>query len=550
VARAARALFAPRNKNWEALMKKRLLGAAAPAALALSFAAAAEAKTLVYCSEGSPENFNPQINTTGTSFDAAYPVFNRLVEFEAGSTNVVPGLAEKWDVSDDGLTYTFHLRKGVKFHSNKSFKPTRDFGADDVVATFNRMWKADDPYAKVSGGAYDYFNDMGMPDLLKSVEKVDDNTVKFTLNKPEAPFIANLAMDFAAIHSKEYMDAMQKAGTPEQVDQAPIGTGPWTFVDYQKDAVIRYKANPDYFRGKQKIDTLVYAITPDATARMAKLQAGECHVAPYPNPADLDKLKADQNLQVLQQEGLNVGYLAFNTEKKPFDDKRVRQALNMAIDKEAIIKAVYQAAGKPAHNPIPPTIWSYNESIKPYPYDPKKAQEMLKEAGVTSLNTDVWYMPVQRPYNPDAKKIAELIQADLSKIGITAELKTFEWGEYRKRLQAGEHQMGLLGWTGDNGDPDNFMGVLLSCGSARPGGQNIAKWCNQDFTKLLDEARQTADQAKRTELYMKAQEIFHEEAPWFPIAHSVVYMPMSKKVVGYKIHPFGTHIFEGVDIQG
>jgi dipeptide transport system substrate-binding protein len=531
-------------------MKKRLLGAAAAAALALSFAAAAEAKTLVYCSEGSPENFNPQINTTGTSFDAAYPVFNRLVEFEAGSTNVVPGLAEKWDVSDDGLTYTFHLRKGVKFHSNKSFKPTRDFGADDVVATFNRMWKADDPYAKVSGGAYDYFNDMGMPDLLKSVEKVDDNTVKFTLNKPEAPFIANLAMDFAAIHSKEYMDAMQKAGTPEQVDQAPIGTGPWTFVDYQKDAVIRYKANPDYFRGKQKIDTLVYAITPDATARMAKLQAGECHVAPYPNPADLDKLKADQNLQVLQQEGLNVGYLAFNTEKKPFDDKRVRQALNMAIDKEAIIKAVYQAAGKPAHNPIPPTIWSYNESIKPYPYDPKKAQEMLKEAGVTSLNTDVWYMPVQRPYNPDAKKIAELIQADLSKIGITAELKTFEWGEYRKRLQAGEHQMGLLGWTGDNGDPDNFMGVLLSCGSARPGGQNIAKWCNQDFTKLLDEARQTADQAKRTELYMKAQEIFHEEAPWFPIAHSVVYMPMSKKVVGYKIHPFGTHIFEGVDIQG
>ena len=531
-------------------MKIRLLGAVAAAALALSFAAGAEAKTLVYCSEGSPENFNPQINTTGTSFDAAYPIFSRLVEFAPGSTEVIPGLAEKWDVSDDGLTYTFHLRKGVKFHSNKAFKPTRDFGADDVVATFNRMWKADDPYAKVSGGAYDYFNDMGMPDLLKAVEKVDANTVKFTLNKPEAPFIANLAMDFAAIHSKEYMDAMLKAGTPEQVDQAPIGTGPWSFVDYQKDAVIRYKSNPDYFRGKRKIDNLVYAITPDATARMAKLQAGECQIAPYPNPADLEKLKADKNLQVLQQEGLNVGYLAFNVEKKPFDDKRVRQALNMAIDKDAIIKAVYQGAGKPAKNPIPPTIWSYNDNVKAYPHDAKKAQELLKEAGVSNLKTDLWYMPVQRPYNPDAKKIAELVQADLAKIGITAELKTFEWGEYRKRLQAGEHQMGLLGWTGDNGDPDNFMGVLLSCGSARPGGQNIAKWCNQDFTKLLDEARQTSDQAKRTELYMKAQEIFHEEAPWFPIAHSVVYMPMSKKVTGYKVHPFGTHIFEGVDIQG
>ena len=531
-------------------MNRRLLGAVAAAALAFGFANAADAKTLVYCSEGSPENFNPQINTTGTSFDTAYPVFNRLVEFKPGTTEIMPGLAESWDVSDDGKVYTFHLRKGVKFHARGDFSPTREFGADDVVATFNRMWKADDAYAKVSGGAYDYFNDMGMPDLLKAVEKVDDNTVKFSLNKPEAPFIANLAMDFAAIHSKEYMDAMLKAGTPEQVDQAPIGTGPWSLVDYQKDAVIRYKVNPDYFRGKQKIDNLVYAITPDATARMAKLQAGECQIAPYPNPADLQKLKADKNLQVMEQEGLNVGYLAFNVEKKPFDDKRVRQALNMAIDKDAIIKAVYQGAGKPAHNPIPPTIWSYNENIKAYPYDPKKAQEMLKEAGVTSLSTDLWYMPVQRPYNPDAKKIAELVQADLAKIGITAELKTFEWGEYRKRLQAGEHQMGLLGWTGDNGDPDNFMGVLLSCGSARPGGQNIAKWCNQDFTKLLDEARQTADQAKRTELYMKAQEIFHEEAPWFPIAHSVVYMPMSKKVSGYKVHPFGTHIFEGVDIEG
>jgi dipeptide transport system substrate-binding protein len=518
-------------------MRNRLLGAAAVAVLALGLAGGVQAKTLIYCSEGSPENFNPQINTTGTSFDAAYPVFNRLVEFEPGTTKVIPGLAEKWDVSDDGLTYTFHLRKGVKFHSNKTFKPTREFNADDVIATFNRMWKADDPYSKVSGGAYDYFNDMGMPDLLKSIDKVDDHTVKFTLNKPEAPFIANMAMDFAAIHSKEYMDAMMKAGTPEQVDQAPIGTGPFRLVDYQKDAVIRYEANPSYFRGKQKLDKLVFAITPDATARIAKLQAGECQIAPYPNPADLPKLKADPKLKVEEQEGLNVGYLAFNVEKKPFDDKRVRQALNMAIDKNAIIKAVYQGQGKPAKNPIPPTIWSYDEAIKPYPYDPKKAAELLKEAGVSNLTTDLWYMPVQRPYNPDAKKVAELMQSDLAKVGITAELKTFEWGEYRKRLQAGEHQMGLLGWTGDNGDPDNFMGVLLSCGSARPGGQNIAKWCNKDFSDLIDQAKQTADRGKRTELYKKAQEIFHDEAPWFPIAHSIVSVPMSKKVVGFKVHP-------------
>jgi dipeptide transport system substrate-binding protein len=530
-------------------MKRRIMGAVAVTAIALCLGAPAQAaKTLVYCSEGSPENFNPQINTTGTSFDTAYPVFSRLVEFEPGTTKIMPALAESWDVSDDGLSYTFHLRKGVKFHQVGKFSPTRDFNADDVIATFNRMWKADDPYAKVSGGAYDYFNDMGMPDLLASIDKVNDYTVKFVLKKPESPFIANMGMDFAAIHSKEYMDAMMKAGTPEMVDQVPVGTGPFIFSSYEKDSKIVYKANANYFRGKQPIDNLVFSITPDQAVRTAKLQAGECDVAPYPAPADLPMLEQDTNLQVLKQEGLNVGYLAFNVQKKPFDDKRVRQAINMAIDKDSIISAVYQSAGKPAKNPIPPTIWSYDDAITAYPYDPEKAKAMLAEAGVTNLSTDLWYMPVQRPYNPDAKKIAELMQADLAKVGITAELKTFEWGEYRKRLQAGEHQMGLLGWTGDNGDPDNFMGVLLSCGSAREGGQNIAKWCNQDFTKLIDEAKLTADVGKRTELYTKAQEIFHEEAPWLPIAHSVVYMPMSKKVTGYKVHPLGTHIFEGVDI--
>ncbi len=530
-------------------MKHRLLGAVAAAAIAVSFAAAAEAKTLRYCSEGSPENFNPQINTTGTSFDTAYPIFNRLVEFDPGTTNVKPGLAKSWEVSDDGLTYTFHLQPGVKFHARKDFAPTRDFNADDVIATFNRMWKADDAYAKVSGGAYDYFNDMGMPDLLKSIDKVDDLTVKFTLTKPNAPFIANMAMDFAAIHSKEYMDKMLKEGTPERVDQEPIGTGPFILQAYEKDARILYKANANYFRGKQPIDKLIFVITPDQAVRMAKLEKGECDVAPYPAPADIEKLKADPNLNVQEQNGLNVGYLALNVKKPPFDKKEVRQAFNMAIDKEAIVKAVYQGAGEVAKNPIPPTIWSYNTDIPAFTYDPEKAKQMLADAGVKDLSIDLWYMPVQRPYNPDAKKVAELMQADLAKIGVTAELKTYEWGEYRKRLQAGEHMTGMLGWTGDNGDPDNFMGVLLSCGSAREGGQNIAKWCNEDFTKLIDEAAATADVGKRTELYKQAQVIFHEEAPWVPIAHSVVYMPMSKKVKGYKIHPLGTHIFEGVDIE-
>ncbi|MEZ0307848.1 MAG: ABC transporter substrate-binding protein, partial [Ramlibacter sp.] len=220
------------------------------AALALAAAAGAGAKTLVYCSEGSPENFYPGVNTTGTSFDGNEPIYNRLVEFERGGTKVVPGLAEKWDITPDGLTYTFQLRKGVKWHSHRAFKPTRDMNADDIIFGFERQWKEDNPFFKVTSSNHSYFNDMGMPKLIKSVTKEGDYTVKIVLNKPEAPFLSNLAMPYAAIQSKEYADAMLKAGSPEKIDQEPIGTGPFFLVQYQKDAVIRYKAFPQYWGGK------------------------------------------------------------------------------------------------------------------------------------------------------------------------------------------------------------------------------------------------------------------------------------------------------------
>jgi dipeptide transport system substrate-binding protein len=512
-------------------------------------AGAAHAKSLAYCSEGSPENFTPALNITGTSLDAARPVFNQLVEFERGSTKVVPGLAESWEVSPDGTQVTFHLRKGVKFHSGvNGFTPSREFNAEDVLWSFNRQWKEDHPYHKVSGGAYDYFNDMGMPDLLKSIEKVDDYTVKMTLNEPNAPIMANLAMDFATIESAEYAKYLMDKGTPEQFDQIPVGTGPFQFVDYQKDAVIRYSAFADYWGGKAKIDDLVYAITPDATARYAKLKADECQVMIAPNPADLASMKQDSSINLLSQPGLNVGYLAMNTQKPPFDKKEVRQAIYMAIDRDAIIKEVYQGSGQKAKNLIPPTIWSYNDAVKDYEYNPDKAKEMLKAAGVTDLNTDLWWMPVQRPYNPNAKRMAEMMQADLEKVGIHAKLVSYEWGEYRKRMQQGEPQMGLLGWTGDNGDPDNFF-FLRGCAAARQGGQNLTKWCYKEFGDRLLQARKLSEVADRTKLYEEMQVIQKEEAPDVTIAHSIVFEPVSKKVVDWKISPFGRHEFYGVDIN-
>ncbi len=522
---------------------------AAALVASVAFAASAEAKTLVYCSEGSPEGFNPSLYTAGTTFDASSrQIFNRLVEFERGTTKIVPALAESWEVSDDGLEYTFHLRQGVTWQTTDDFTPTREFNADDVIYSFERQWKEDHPYFNVSGGSYEYFNSMDMGNLLKAIEKVDDHTVKFVLNQAEAPFIANLGMDFASILSAEYADRMSEAGTPENVDLNPVGTGPFQLVDYQKDAVIRFKAHPDYWGGKAALDNLIFAITPDASVRYQKLQAGECHVMPYPNPADIEAMRSDDAINLLQQEGLNVGYLGFNTEKEPFTDKRVRQALNMAVNKQAIIDIVFQGAGTIAKNPIPPTIWSYNDDVKDYAYDPEAAKKLLEEAGVTGLKTDIWAMPVQRPYNPNARRMAELIQADWAAVGVEAEIVSFEWGEYLRRSKLGEHQTVLLGWTGDNGDPDNFLYVLLGCEAAKDSA-NRARWCHKPFDDLLIQAKRTADVEERTALYEEAQAIFKEEAPWVTIAHSVVFKPVRKEVIDFRIDPFGGHVFYGVDIE-
>ena len=404
-------------------MKSIIFVGVALAAL-LAGASAASAKTLVYCSEGSPENFTPAINTTGTSFDAARPVYNRLTEFKRGTTEVVPGLAESWEIADGGKTITFHLRKGVKFHALKDFKPTRDFNADDVLWSFDRQWKPDHPYAKVSGGKYDYFNDMDMPSLLDSVTKTDDYTVVMKLKEPNVAILANLAMDFMAIGSKEYADFLLKKGTPEQFDQAPVGTGPFSFVAYQKDSVIRYKANKDYYGEKPLVDDLVFAITPDATARYAKLKAGECHVNAYPRPADLAEMEKDPSLKVINAPGLNIAFWAFNDTKPPLDKKEVRQALvdgdRPRRDHQGRLSRRRREGdhADPAHH----VVLRRQDPGRPVRSRRRPRPCWPRRACKTPLEIDLWYQPVQRPYNPNGKRIGEMMQADLAKIGVNAKL--------------------------------------------------------------------------------------------------------------------------------
>ncbi len=519
--------------------------------MAVSTGSAFAAKTLVFCSEGSPEGFNPQFFTTGTTADAgSVPMYNRLVEMETGTTNITPALAESWEISPDGLTYTFKLRKGVKFHSNAKFKPSRDLNADDILFSYYRMADENHPFHKnTPGQTYAYFQDLGISKIVDKLEKVDDMTVRFKLKRQEAPFLATLTMDFMSVHSAEYAEKMKAAGTPELIDKEIIGTGAFQFVSYQKDAIIRYKAHDGYWDGRPKIDNLVYAITPDASVRYAKLKAGECHVMALPKPADVDLMKSDPNIKLLSQQGLNIGYVGFNVEKKPFDNKLVRQALNMAVDRASILKSVYAGTGQIAKNLIPPTLWSYNDKIKEYPYDQAKAKELLAKAGYPNgVDVELWYLPVSRPYNPDGKRMAELIQADWAKIGVKAKLTTYEWTEYKKRSKTGEHHSMMYGWSGDNGDPDNFFEPILGCEAVKGGG-NVARWCNKEYDDLIQKAKLTPKQAERAKLYEKAQEIIREEAPLLLLAHSLRYTPVRKNVIGFKMDSTAHHYFKKVDLD-
>lgn len=515
----------------------------------IALIAPAHAQMLVYCSEGSPEGFNPALYTSATTFDATRQIFDQLTELDPVTLDIEPALAESWEVSDDGRTYTFHLRQGVAFQSNFGFTPSRPFDADDVLFSFERQLDADHPYHRVSGGQYTVFYAMDLPTLIENIEKLDDHTIRFRLSRADASFLATLAMDFASIQSAEYADALLQAGRPDRLDHDPVGTGPFVLADYRIDTSIRYRAFEQHWRGKPQIETLVFSITLDPSVRYFKLRANECQLIAYPNPADLQRIERDPNITLQVWDGFNIGYLAFNTDKTPFQDVRVRQALTYAIDKANIIDVVYAGTAKAAKSPIPVVSWAHDAKLKAIPYDPDEARRLLSEAGYPNgFSTDIWAMPVQRPYNPNAQRMAELIQADWAKVGVQARIVTYEWGEYLRRSKRGEHETLLLGWSGQNGDPDNFLSPLLSCNAKHVSALNRAQWCNTAFDELLEAGRMEIDHAARKPYYDQAQEIFLEQAPWVAIAHAHVIEAVRTNVLNYRSSPFGRHLFYAVSL--
>ncbi|MEJ0013801.1 MAG: ABC transporter substrate-binding protein [Bauldia sp.] len=521
------------------------------AVFAVGLGSVAQAKILTYCSEAAPEGFDPAPHLMGATFDASAQVFyDRLVSFVPGSTAVQPGLAESWDVSADGKVYTFHLRDGVKFHTTAYFTPTRTLNADDVVFSINRQRDKKNAWYNYAGGSWPYFSAMGLDTLVRAVEKVNATTVRVTLARPDPGILADLAMDFASILSKEYADSLTKAKTPEQLDQLPVGTGPFSYIVYNAGQGLYMVANRDYWAGIPPISNLNFAIVPGAADRLAKLQAGACQVMAAPDAVALAAAKSDANLKLVSGERTDVAFLAYNATDPKFSDPRVRKALGMAIDRQAIVDQVYGGAANASNSVMPNTMAGYDGKLLGDTYNVEGAKALLAEARVSNLSIKLLATRTPRPYSPDLAKTATLIAADLAKVGVTATVETPDLlGDYlRQSTDKKRDSAVLIGWTSDNGDPGDYLALLLSCEAV--GQSNRTEWCDPNFTKALGAARAATDPATQATLYSEAQKIVLDQAPLTAIAHTLVSVPMRKTVTGVVADPLGRHNFAKADIGG
>ncbi|MGD8961345.1 MAG: ABC transporter substrate-binding protein [Desulfobacterales bacterium] len=504
--------------------------------------------TFIWGRGGDSVGLDPAYETDGNSFQVCDNIYEALVAYKDESTELEPGLAESWKISPDGKTYTFKLRKGVKFHDGTPFN------ANAVVFSIGRMMK--ERNVKFHGKGWDipaqdrtpeYWVSMEMDGTIGSIEATGEYEVVFKLKRVEAPFLANMGMDFADIISPT---AFLK--NPKEFLRNPVGTGPFKFVKWVKDDQIVLEKNKDYWdkSAGPYLDKVVFRSIPENSVRFLELKAGSIHACQFPNPADIALAKSDPNIKLVSQPGMNIGYLSFNHTKEPWKSNiHLRKAIAHAINRKAIVDNLYQGMGQVAKNPIPPTMWGYNTQVPGFKYDVELAKAELAKAGFPEgkglPEITLWSMPVPRPYNPEGMKIGVAMSADLAKIGIKSRVVTYEWGTYLKRQREQPEDMDLfqLGWTGDNGDPDNFLAVLfdgLASSSVR------TQWHNEEYHKLILQGKQTVDQNKRAEIYKTALKIIYDQVPVISIAHSTVITPVRKEVMDFKQHPTNSQRFKNV----
>jgi peptide/nickel transport system substrate-binding protein len=485
-------------------------------------AIAQPAGTLVVGLVAEPVNLDPAQVTDLNSNRVGRRVVETLVMFPDESTQIVPGLAESWTVSKDGLHYVFKLRTGVTFHDGTPLN------AEAVKFSIERQINPEHVAAKL--GKYPFANYFF--GNVKAVEAVDPLTVEFVLKEPRASFLALLTAGAASIVSPT---AVRKHGA--DYPSNPVGTGPFKFVAWDRGQKVVLEKNPSYWRYPVKLQRVVYRPIVEDQARLTELLTGAIDLIVSPPPDYVAQLESSGKIAMLKQVGAHVWYLGINNQKKPFDDKRVRQALNYAVNKDAIVRDVLKGTGTLSAGPVLPKTWGADGGLKAYPYDPERAKKLLAEAGYPQgFSTTLW-VPESGSGMQAPVAMSTVIQSNLKAVGVNVAMQTMEWGAYLAKLRTKEQELFALSWMAGNEDPDMVMYPLLHSSQWTPNGPNRALYKNEKFDDLLHQARLSTDEKKRAELYRQAQRILADDAPWIFIDHEIQTAAHARRVQGFKLHP-------------
>ncbi|HAU8264696.1 ABC transporter substrate-binding protein SapA [Citrobacter sp. MNAZ 1397] len=500
----------------------------------------------VYCVNGQVSTFNPQKAGSGLIVDTlAAQLYDRLLDVDPYTYRLVPELAESWEVMDNGATYRFHLRDGVAFQTTEWFKPKRNFNADDVVFTFQRIFDRDNPWHNVNGASFPYFDSLQFADSVQSVRKLDNHTVEFRLRQPDASFLWHLATHYASVMSAEYAAMLAKSDRQELLDRQPVGTGPFQLAEYRAGQYVRLQRHARFWRGTPLMPQVVVDLGSGGTGRLSKLLTGECDVLAWPAASQLTILRDDPRLRLTLRPGMNIAYLAFNTDKAPLNNPEVRHALALSINNQRLMQSIYYGTAETAASILPRASWAYDSEAKVTEYDPEKARTRLKELGLENLTLHLWVPTTSQAWNPSPLKTAELIQADMAQIGVKVVIVPVEGRFQEARLMDMNHDLTLSGWATDSNDPDSFFRPLLSC-AAIDSQTNFAHWCNRDFDSVLQKALASQQLSSRIDAYDEAQKMLAQELPVLPLASSLRLQAYRYDIKGLVLSPFGSASFAGV----
>jgi peptide/nickel transport system substrate-binding protein len=489
---------------------KRLILIACAAALVFGTALG---QTLTVGTPAEPISLDPHGTNDQPSARVRVQIYDQLVT-QTNDLELVPGLAESWTQVDE-LTWDFFIREGVTFHNGDPLT------AHEVKFTFDRLR---DPEVAAAGAF--------LVGAIDTVEVIDDMTIRITTQEPFAPLLAHLSHSVTSIlNERSVTEAGEDYGTA-----VAVGTGAFEFVSWQTGSQLVLDRNDDWWGGQAGVERIVFRPITEGTVRSIELETAGVDIAYNLEPRDVSRLDGQQGIVLHSFEELGTTYVGFNTQSTPFDDVRVRQAINYAVDMETIVDVIWEGQAAPASGPLSPGVFASHQDLEPYGYDPERARELLEEAGVgDGFSTTLWTND-----NPLRIQIAEIAQAQLGEIGIDVDVQVLEWSTYLAETAAGNHDMFILAWGTVTADADYGLYALFHSSQFGSAG-NRTFWSHDRVDELLDAGRRTADADERLAIYREAQEIIAEEAPWIFSAFLVQTTGVRERVEGYENHPNGSH---------